>query len=396
MPDITVQSHVDDLMASATKADARAAIEAAPLASPALTGVPTAPTAAGGTDTTQIATTEFVQQELAGVVQVLEGEVATFADLPAAGAGNNGHSYLVRQSTGVYFVNRKKAGIYTSDGATWELDGDATEAYFQDTLAWTNITSKPSAASQAEMEAGAEAAIRLMSPERVAQAIAALAVAAPDVLWWAFGRGQVSLAFARAVGGTSPALAGTTHTASGTGSANAGSSSQPQMVNYVTAASLNADAGPTYGAFSFHRWGPKLDFSATIRIPTLTNIRAWVGMTTGSLANQNASDSPAFNFTMWRFSSATDTNWMLCGKDGSTLATADSGIAPTTGLITLGWRFVSATSLQGYINGVAVGSPVTTNLPAVGTMGHLIISIRTTEAVAKDIRVSQMAIIEFP
>lgn len=32
----------------------------APLASPALTGVPTAPTAAVGTDTTQIATTEFV------------------------------------------------------------------------------------------------------------------------------------------------------------------------------------------------------------------------------------------------------------------------------------------------------------------------------------------------
>lgn len=36
----------------------------APLADPALTGTPTAPTAATGTNTTQIATTEFVQQEL--------------------------------------------------------------------------------------------------------------------------------------------------------------------------------------------------------------------------------------------------------------------------------------------------------------------------------------------
>lgn len=36
----------------------------APLASPALTGTPTAPTAAAGTDTTQIATTAFVQQEI--------------------------------------------------------------------------------------------------------------------------------------------------------------------------------------------------------------------------------------------------------------------------------------------------------------------------------------------
>lgn len=69
----------------------------APLASPALTGAPSAPTAAAGTNTTQIATTAFVQSE------------------------------------------------------------------------------KPSAATQAEMEAGTEAAIRSMSPLRVAQAIAAKA-----------------------------------------------------------------------------------------------------------------------------------------------------------------------------------------------------------------------------
>ena len=39
----------------------------APLASPALTGTPTAPTAAAGTNTTQLATTEYVQAELDGV-----------------------------------------------------------------------------------------------------------------------------------------------------------------------------------------------------------------------------------------------------------------------------------------------------------------------------------------
>ena len=44
------------------------AIEAnfAPKASPALTGTPTAPTAAAGTNTTQLATTAFVQQEVGG------------------------------------------------------------------------------------------------------------------------------------------------------------------------------------------------------------------------------------------------------------------------------------------------------------------------------------------
>ena len=39
----------------------------APLASPALTGSPTAPTASGGTNTTQIATTAFVTSALSGV-----------------------------------------------------------------------------------------------------------------------------------------------------------------------------------------------------------------------------------------------------------------------------------------------------------------------------------------
>ena len=39
----------------------------APLASPALTGTPTAPTATGGTNTTQVATTAFVQDAIAGV-----------------------------------------------------------------------------------------------------------------------------------------------------------------------------------------------------------------------------------------------------------------------------------------------------------------------------------------
>ena len=39
----------------------------APLVSPSLSGVPTAPTASAGTNTTQIATTAFVQEALSGV-----------------------------------------------------------------------------------------------------------------------------------------------------------------------------------------------------------------------------------------------------------------------------------------------------------------------------------------
>ena len=56
----------------------------APLANPALTGVPTAPTAAVGTDTTQIATTAFAKAEAASAAPV--GSVQYFA-LSSAPAG---------------------------------------------------------------------------------------------------------------------------------------------------------------------------------------------------------------------------------------------------------------------------------------------------------------------
>ena len=52
----------------------------APLASPALTGVPTAPTAAAGTNTTQLATTAFVTSantaQLANVAPLMDGTAA--------------------------------------------------------------------------------------------------------------------------------------------------------------------------------------------------------------------------------------------------------------------------------------------------------------------------------
>lgn len=59
----------------------------APLASPAFTGVPTAPTAAGGTNTTQIATTAFVQGEFSGKAPLVS---PTFSGTPAGPTAADG------------------------------------------------------------------------------------------------------------------------------------------------------------------------------------------------------------------------------------------------------------------------------------------------------------------
>lgn len=58
-------------------------------------------------------------------------EVANFAALPPAAAHTN-EIYVVLASSGVYFINRKSAGFYVSDGVNWTLIGDLTEAYFND------------------------------------------------------------------------------------------------------------------------------------------------------------------------------------------------------------------------------------------------------------------------
>ena len=67
-----IRTLLDDEDAAA----ARATLGAAPLASPSLTGTPTAPTAAAGTNNTQIATTAFVQTGLSGKFDKTGGVVA--------------------------------------------------------------------------------------------------------------------------------------------------------------------------------------------------------------------------------------------------------------------------------------------------------------------------------
>ena len=103
----------------------------APLTSPALTGTPTAPTATGGTNTTQLATTAFVQAALAGfgAGDMLKSaydadndgkvDAAEVADsVPWAGVTGKpstfapaAHSHAISQVTGLQAAIDGKAGL---------------------------------------------------------------------------------------------------------------------------------------------------------------------------------------------------------------------------------------------------------------------------------------------
>lgn len=91
----------------------------APLASPEFTGTPTAPTAAQGTNSTQIATTAFVKTAVdaaVGTVYKLKGSKATYADLPATG-NQIGDVWNVVAAYGNYPA-----------GTNWAWDGEAWDA----------------------------------------------------------------------------------------------------------------------------------------------------------------------------------------------------------------------------------------------------------------------------
>lgn len=74
------------LLDDADAATARTTLGAAPLVSPALTGAPTAPTATDGTNTTQLATTAFVQAAVGGYLAKggLTGGTVTLTDIEAS------------------------------------------------------------------------------------------------------------------------------------------------------------------------------------------------------------------------------------------------------------------------------------------------------------------------
>lgn len=100
----------------------------------ALPGAPTAATAAPGTNTTQIATTAFVTAAVAAS-QYIDGEVDTYADLPiVVGTPALDSAYLVRDSSGLWLLNRKPAGIYirtANNGALadWTYAGEFSDIF---------------------------------------------------------------------------------------------------------------------------------------------------------------------------------------------------------------------------------------------------------------------------
>jgi hypothetical protein len=88
-----IQTQIDSKLGTST-----ASSTYAPLASPALTGTPTAPTAAANTNTTQIATTAYVQTEINDLIASAPGALDTLNELASALGNDASFSTTVTNS----------------------------------------------------------------------------------------------------------------------------------------------------------------------------------------------------------------------------------------------------------------------------------------------------------
>lgn len=107
----------------------------AELASPAFTGNPTAPTQSGGNNSTRIATTAFVQGEIATKANLAS---PTFTGVPAAPTAAGGTSTTQIATTA--FVQQEKIGYALNFSKGTETPADATTYYFGSAYNTTGIT----------------------------------------------------------------------------------------------------------------------------------------------------------------------------------------------------------------------------------------------------------------
>ena len=133
-----IQTQLDAKLATAT-----ASSTYAPLASPALTGVPTAPTATAGTNTTQVATTAYVGTAINNLIDGAPSTLDTLNEIAAALADTANFSDTVVLKTGSTMSGNLAMGTnkVTGLGTPTTSTDAATKGYVDTvTVAPSNLT----------------------------------------------------------------------------------------------------------------------------------------------------------------------------------------------------------------------------------------------------------------
>jgi len=94
----------------------------------------------------------------------------------------------------------------------------------------------------------------------------------------------------------------------------------------------------------------------------------WIGFSSSpGSSNMGTADPSGLSLLAIRYNSATDTNWQLATKDGTTLTTTDTGVAFAVDTVFVFVLYFDGTNAKLEIDGGAATS-TTSNLPAAGTL----------------------------
>jgi len=162
----------------------------APLASPALTGVPTAPTAAANTDTTQVATTAFAKAEADAAQAAAEATASADATSKANAAQSAAASDATTKAN-----NAKSGAEATAAAALSSHESDTTNIHG---IADTSVLATATTVATAKSEAISAAATDATTKANAAQS-AATTAAASDATTKANAAQAAAIAYADAL-----------------------------------------------------------------------------------------------------------------------------------------------------------------------------------------------------
>lgn len=340
---------------------------AAPLASPTFTGTPAAPTAGVGTNTTQIATTAFVNAEPAKGLK----SATTTVSISAATAPSASQVLTATNSTtatwqdpAVPSARTITAGSALSGGgdlsANRTIDLDITELtqdYTPDSAAdFLAVYDTSATANKKATHADFEASARHRS------------------FWgWQKTRGAAST---NVIGGTATTNSGTLAEVF---------DARGEWLSFTSAATTGSLAAATQGGTGQEcqpRFEP--DWTFVFSYPNQTNFWLWVGMFVSASAANLDQDDPGTAAIAVRFSTATDTNFQLITDDGTNPATVtDTGVVPahsTTYVVRLRY---TGSLVECWVNGTRVTT--TSTIAADTTSFGTTVAIVTSENVEKAI-----------
>lgn len=147
----------------------------ADLASPALTGVPTAPTASNGTNTTQLATTAFVTTALRTIYPIGSIYTSTAATNPATLFG---FGTWVAYGAGRVLIGQSGAGLYIAGNTGGSADAVVVSHTHTATVTDPgHLHTVPPAISDAIGGSGAQQAYRGSGPSNTSTATTGITVA---------------------------------------------------------------------------------------------------------------------------------------------------------------------------------------------------------------------------